>query len=317
MKKLNLYINKYSIQMKRIKYPERRSEEYTTLMDDYKKIFKNNLQRMQTDWVKWQNNNKHLLGLRSVEDILIADTDEIAEIYEEYNSYPNKESNSVLELESLFKYDKYSSQIADFFIRHAKDLDINTCYYCDMAYINVYSIQSKTNAKRQFDLDHFIPQSKCPILALSLFNFIPSCQVCNSRLKQDNIIGKDMNEWKKYNPAGKNYNFDQDVKIRLKINSLNAKDDDYSIKFERESNNYPIIDVLHLEERYDFHKAEAIRLKELKERYPTCVIRQLANMLTKSEGQIREDLYHEKFISQQGRCFSKLTRDILADYKDY
>jgi hypothetical protein len=39
------------------------------------------------------------------------------------------------------------------------------------------------NKKTATDLDHFFPQSKYPFLSLSLYDFIPSCQICNSRFK--------------------------------------------------------------------------------------------------------------------------------------
>lgn len=34
-------------------------------------------------------------------------------------------------------------------------------------------------------MDHFYPKTEYPFLALSLYNFIPSCQICNSRFKLD------------------------------------------------------------------------------------------------------------------------------------
>lgn len=63
-----------------------------------------------------------------------------------------------------------------------------------MAYINVYTETGKGVAKRQFDIDHFLPKGKCPPVALSLFNFVPSCPVCNERIKREDLPYVNLNE---------------------------------------------------------------------------------------------------------------------------
>lgn len=60
-------------------------------------------------------------------------------------------------------------------------MDIRTCPYCNRQYVTNY--MEYDNKKTTADLDHFYPQSKYPFLSLSLYNFIPSCQICNSRFK--------------------------------------------------------------------------------------------------------------------------------------
>lgn len=64
-------------------------------------------------------------------------------------------------------------------------MDIRTCPYCNRQYITNY--MEYNNKKTTADLDHFFPQSKYPFLSLSLYNFIPSCQICNSRFKGDHF----------------------------------------------------------------------------------------------------------------------------------
>lgn len=43
--------------------------------------------------------------------------------------------------------------------------------------------------RHHFDLDHVLPKTKCPIVGLSLFNFVPSCQICNQKLKKTKVLG--------------------------------------------------------------------------------------------------------------------------------
>lgn len=37
-------------------------------------------------------------------------------------------------------------------------------------------------------LDHWFPQSKYPLLQVSFYNLIPSCEICNSRVKNSTIF---------------------------------------------------------------------------------------------------------------------------------
>lgn len=60
-------------------------------------------------------------------------------------------------------------------------MGIEVCPYCQRNYITNYEKDDKEMTTA--DLDHFYPKSLYPFLALSLYNFIPSCQICNSRFK--------------------------------------------------------------------------------------------------------------------------------------
>ena len=59
-------------------------------------------------------------------------------------------------------------------------LGISVCPYCNRAYVNTYCTET---GKTRPDLDHFLPKSKYPYLSMSIYNLVPSCNVCNSSLK--------------------------------------------------------------------------------------------------------------------------------------
>lgn len=86
-------------------------------------------------------------------------------------------SNELSELEKIFKYDKMETVRHEVMVAY----NIKVCPYCQRNYITSYidGDREKTTA----DLDHFFPKSIYPYLALSLYNFVPSCQICNSRMK--------------------------------------------------------------------------------------------------------------------------------------
>lgn len=77
----------------------------------------------------------------------------------------------------IFIYDKirdnYGAQLQ-------QENEIFLCPYCQRNYVNVVQ---KDNFRIKPDLDHFYPKAKYPFLSATLDNLIPSCQVCNSRLK--------------------------------------------------------------------------------------------------------------------------------------
>jgi hypothetical protein len=63
---------------------------------------------------------------------------------------------------------------------HAQRLNLNTCLYCNAQF--TFTIW-KTNLKMRPHFDHFYYKAKSPYFALSFYNLIPSCSVCNSNMK--------------------------------------------------------------------------------------------------------------------------------------
>ena len=107
----------------------------------------------------------------------------------------NKKSKSILEIRfeklniseeylpnQLFYYKKFQDGNKNWG-RHKLLflMEIEVCPYCQRNYISSY--EENNSKKTTADLDHFYPKSLYPFLALSLYNFIPSCQICNSRFK--------------------------------------------------------------------------------------------------------------------------------------
>lgn len=317
--------------MKRIKYPPRGSMEFDKIVSDYKSLFAAHLPQMEGDWDAWKVRNHITTITETVEELLVADVNVIADVFQRFLALgisptkpnPNGSGKRVRateykELDNIFDYsNKYEGMIAEFFMEKAKELHISTCCYCELAYVNAYTIINGTRRipKRQFDIDHFLPKTKCPIVGLSLFNFIPSCQVCNSRIKSSKVLGATVLEKQNFNPAGENYDFDGNVQIRLrmcrKANTFFRNKGEYYIYFRSKKGYRQVVDFFHLEERYEFHKNEALRLLRLKEKYPQSTIRRISSLLGKSVSDIREDIFHKRYLNDNDRCFAKLTRDIL------
>lgn len=124
--------------------------------------------------------------------------------YFTYNDIKNKKTKSQIEkgickkysvdnnIRKIFNYESFISQSKKTSYDLAKSLNRNTCSYCNRLYANVVeSTDPKTRrindlgriTRPQFD--HWFSQKYYPLLALSIYNLIPSCSVCNSSIKGD------------------------------------------------------------------------------------------------------------------------------------
>ena len=316
--------------MRRIDYPIRGTTEFKALKDAYKNIYNaTELSQMQTDWDDWKARNYVTTIPETVEQLMLSDVDVLADVYERFAALSIRRkmpgprgrdvrSTELKELDAIFRYTQhYDDRIAKFFCDHADELHVSSCHYCELAYVNTYKviIGRIATSYQHFDVDHFLPKTKCPIIGLSLFNFVPSCQVCNSRIKSSRTVGKTKTEWIHFSPVKDSYNFDKDVTIRLRMHrgpdTSFRKKGEYYVYFRCKNGFRTEVDFFHLEERYEFHKMEAMRLKRLKARYPQSARKKIARIIGKTEAEVREDLFHKKYLKDNQRCFAKLTEDML------
>ena len=140
--------------------------------------------------------------------------------------------------------------------------------------------------------------------------------MCNSRIKGDDLPSEDKNDLLKLSPTSVHADFDNNIAIRLRMIPLDdsALGKRY-IYFRTHKPYEKFVNFFHLEERYEFHKSEALRLKKLKERYPDSNIKAIARLLKRREATVREDIFQEGFLKREGRCFQRMTMDILTNRK--
>lgn len=119
----------------------------------------------------------------------------------------------------------------------AQELDIRTCPYCNRAY--TFTVRAKGTTRPEFD--HFLPKSKFPYFALSFYNLVPSCLVCN-HLKGDKIIN--------IHPYEKE--FGNDYKFQLDPLEIMIENEVSEVKIKPDQNNKNI-GVFMLNELYKNH----------------------------------------------------------------
>ena len=312
--------------MNRIRY-----DNPDILKKDYLNIL--NSHELQEKWAKVRSEIIEQGGYAIVypeelSDILVGDFELLSKIFFDYKRIKCDLTTTLRKnVSNIFNYSGSKRlKIVEFFKHHAHQLGISTCCYCDMSYINVYS-SSAGKKQSHFDLDHFLPRSKCPITALSLFNFIPCCPVCNQRLKKDYFWAVSEADAIMLSPSSSSYDYDGKVRFLLlplkTYRIINCQDNPEYFQLIL-STSSPIYNKLNaklcLEERYDFHKCEALRLLDLMRDYPPAHIKMIKNVLGSngisfSEKKITEDIFGSTFKQKHKRTFGKLTSDIMKLYK--
>jgi len=344
--------------MKKIEYENilNIETEYLKLLKllDENKNFNEKYKKLNADWNKIQQNKSFPFLQKlpvEVKDLLICSYEKlVAYFIIVTQGIQNLKKEDINELKELFKklefnYENYKDLIANFFINNSDKLKIYSCFYCDCAYTGVF-LRSK-NKRRMFDVDHFFPNSQFPMFCLSLYNFVPNCQICNSRIKGSssfyNFYSLDLNSLKlkdillEISPISKNYDLNNNLTIKVypKLKKFNQKtwnykplfsknSEDYEIQFciNEKSNYNKVVKAFALEERYNNFaiKSQALYLMDLKRKYPNSNIKFLENIINKnlseksnrkekfSAEEIRNDIFHK---DNKYSLLKKLKTDII------
>lgn len=159
----------------------------------------------------------------------------------------------------------------------ANALKIDVCPYCNKNY--TYTIINKSKQYTRPDFDHFLSKNKYPYFALSFYNLIPSCQICNRTLKhtKEFTLNTHLHPYQ--------YDFNSIKKFTTtKPLVLCNKEKDFEITFKNKSSDKLQIDKadknikdLALELQYNRHKDIVLELKDRYDLYNDTSIQILLN----------------------------------------
>ncbi|AVK51273.1 hypothetical protein AXY43_26475 [Clostridium sp. MF28] len=153
-----------------------------------------------------------------------------------------------------------------------KEIGVMTCPYCNRIYTNLIIGQSKSYKPA---LDHFYPKTNYPYLALSLFNLIPSCNICNSSFKSDTIL----NIHNLYNTG-----FENDYIFKFKVIDDTKPITNKNIKIKIEPKTGICMETQHsinlfeLESSYNTHKDIVVNMYKQRKKYSNTEIRRLIKL---------------------------------------
>ncbi len=195
----------------------------------------------------------------------------------------------------------------------SKALNINVCPYCNRNY--TFTVISNKEISRP-EFDHFYSKDKYPILALSFYNLIPSCNICNSTLKGSKKITINSHIHPYFE------SFHKKAKFHFKPLSISFLHNHKSIELElktTDSKAKKSIELFKLNKFYEEHKDIVVELIQKSVIYNDSYIDELS---AKYEGILfknREDLLRlitSGYINDEDinkRPLSKLIKDISEE----
>lgn len=138
------------------------------------------------------------------------------------------------------------------------DLDINTCLYCNRNY-TLQIVDDRARAQ----LDHWFPKETFYILALSLYNLIPSCSSCNHIKSNnapdggwENALNNLNHPYLECNKFKFSYDYRSLEDFNLKVDVEKDSKTDKTLKFNRieeiykTHSNLELKDLVHLRSKY-------------------------------------------------------------------
>ena len=248
-----------------------------------------------------------------VEKLLLADRRTLKKYISIFGDYSSNKNLADEILNNVFRYDTYSKRVAA--VKILKKMKVSVCPYCNRQYIITLS---KGQVRPQFD--HYYPKSQYPYLALSLYNMVPCCSVCNMAKSALDTLK---------NPIL--YPFDEEMGKRVSFEIKRKKTANFVRMLQGLSNEF-VIDLnvinqkdeivienqmksLHLDDLYNEHKEYVMdiikskyvnspeRIRELLKTFP---------MLFDSYEDVKNMLYMTNIQKESwgNRPLSKLTYDI-------
>ena len=197
------------------------------------------------------------------------------------NSYKNYYSNFFGDLDKEIGEKNNISLI--------RNLGVNVCPYCNRNYINSRSGRLGAN------FDHFYPKEDYPFFALSLYNLVPSCNTCNIIKGTDNFYFCPFDE-----NSGETMNFkvspDGEINIEHQVD-------------ERDEFENNIVDVLRLEDAYQFHSLDVKEMFSTEEEYCKEYRNKLSELLEKNTSGIDTS---QKYFDYM--IYGKIADDDFDDY---
>lgn len=224
-------------------------------------------------------------------------------------------------LKNTFYYKYYDKWDA---YKLASDLydkaNIKVCPYCNRNFVTVL-VDEENGGKTRMTYDHFYDKATFPYLALSFYNLVPSCKVCNSDFKNTKNF---------YNEPHIHPYIDDINKLKFKldienVDFINAKIGSYNIKLNVDDfkddcyNRTKIINhnnTFKIEQLSNFHKSISDKIIRKFYIYNEDKINELYNSFDGQLFSSKEEIFlmiYGMLSVNNDEPFSKLTLDIIDD----
>ncbi len=250
----------------------------------------------------------------NIEVILTGQPQNLIRLSDNYSSLIQSTPNLKTAIEYVFSYKTFIRKTASRYDAYdlANSLDIRTCPYCNRSYTTVIRKKNgKKISRPQFD--HFFDKSSHPLLALSFFNLIPSCSICNSTVK-----GRKQFTIKSHLHPYLDDNVDQ-ITFSFKYSNESFTGIEVVVITENNSKASKTVEDFAIQEIYNSHTNELQDLLKTRLFFSQNYLQNLKNTLLVgldiSDDEMYRILFGTEFQTKNflNRPFSKFKKDILTE----
>lgn len=225
----------------------------------------------------------------------------------------------------IFNYKKFRNKTVNNYDAYdlSKELNIRACLYCNRVYTLTVLKGTKNSDKiTRPQFDHFFDKAENPIFGLSIYNLIPSCNICNSTLKGKKKFGLSTHHHPYIDDFTKQYSYKfkpYNVKTILGLKS------DLEIDVDIVSSDRIVVnkinkslEVFKLKEIMTAHSDELMDLFNIRYRFSDRYFEELFRTY-RTLGLNIEEVYRTVFGTEykidkfSKRPFSKIKRDLLKE----
>lgn len=151
--------------------------------------------------------------------------------------------------------------------KYVEMMKVRLCPYCNRHYVTTINLPKRAY---RADIDHFLPKSEYPFLAMSLGNWVPSCMPCNRSLKRNHVFTKEA-----ANPYVEDFNELYEFSIEMD----GVLNDTKVCILLKSSNFQEIKDIFALEEQYKYHIDIAKDFIDKARKYPEDKIKDMMKLV--------------------------------------
>lgn len=274
------------------------------------------------DWIESNTNvnseivirffNNHVLD--KLDELLIGKPEKLIELSNYLNPFIAVSPDIRTAIEYVFNYklfiDKKKKRYDAYIL--AESLDIRTCTYCNRNYTNTVIRKNGEKLTRP-QFDHYFDKATHPALAISFYNLIPSCSICNSSIKGTHKMN--LND---YMHPYIDSNID-DIRFTYKYSIESKSGLRIKVKTPLASKANHTVDAFAIEEIYNAHTGELLDLIKTRQYFSDKYLSILSSNLLRDVIVSKEDLYRIVFGTEydssqfMNRPFSKFKSDILKE----
>lgn len=316
-----------------------RIKEYVDILD-VDAVYRKMIFEEDSDYIAWKNeyifNTKAIKDWRWRDKICAYIFDDLSDeqyVINKYKKRIQKRTEDFL----IANYERYRANIG--LAKIISIMKIEVCPYCNRNFMENYAVMNNGKSKIYFkgDLDHHYSKDEIPALALSFYNLIPSCKVCNhEKLKSTKRTFYPYydNEEKEYRFCIELYdeNDENDIIYDRPIENIEKKRYDSTV-WQGISDNFKIKlrgieklqlnecmknsnEVFHLEKKYNHSKEYVKEIIRKKYMYPEvhkdALLKNFGEVF-KNDKEILETFYSYLECREYlyNRPLSKLTKDVM------